>query len=254
MEAAPAPQPGEPCLAGARPLRPVQRARLDAALQPAPPHRLRPADRRIEPLPPARLEDPGASGARLRAWRRDHHRAARPGHLQRGGHGARRAAPRRGVQPARSPDRRPLHLRFHGRRLHDGRHLARVLLARRDARPRQADRGLRRQRHLDRLGQGRDQAVVHRRRAQALRVLRLARHRAARRPRRRGAGPGAQARQARKEPSDPDSRQDDDRQGRAHQGQHRRRPRRRARRTGGGRDAPGYRLAVSGVRDSPARL
>ena len=40
--------------------------------------------------------------------------------------------------------------------------------------PGQADRPVRRQRHLDRLRQGPDQAVVHRRRTQALRVLRLA--------------------------------------------------------------------------------
>src|SRR5438046_1259604 len=50
--------------------------------------------------------------------------------------------------------------------------------------PGQADRDLRRQRHLDRLGQGPDQAVVHGRRAPALRVLRLAGDPERRRPRR----------------------------------------------------------------------
>ena len=60
---------------------------------------------------------------------------------------------------------RPLHLCLPGRRLHDGRHLARGLRARRHPGPGQADRLLRRQRHLDRLREGPDQAVVHRRRA-----------------------------------------------------------------------------------------
>ena len=39
--------------------------------------------------------------------RRDDHRAARPGHRQRRGHGARREAAGRRVQPARPHDRRP---------------------------------------------------------------------------------------------------------------------------------------------------
>ena len=60
------------------------------------------------------------------------------------------------------------------RRLHDGRRFARGLRARRDAGAGQADRLLRRQRHFDRLGEGLDQAVVHRRCAPSLRGLRLA--------------------------------------------------------------------------------
>ena len=102
---------------------------------------------------------PGHPGVRLRAGRGDHHRAARAGHRQRGRHGARRAAARGGVQPAGLRHRRPPHLRVPRRRLHDGRHLARGLLARRHARPGQADRLLRRQRHLDRLGEGPDRAA-----------------------------------------------------------------------------------------------
>ena len=79
----------------------------------------------------------------------------------------------------RLSDRRPLHLRVHGRRLHDGRHLARSRVARRHAQARQADRDLGRQRHLDRRRSAR---LVHRRHAGALRGLRLgsaARHRRA---------------------------------------------------------------------------
>ena len=56
----------------------------------------------------------------------------------------------RGVQPARARDRRPPHLCVPRRRLPDGGHLARGLLAGRHARAGQADRRLRRQRHLDR--------------------------------------------------------------------------------------------------------
>ena len=62
------------------------------------------ADGGAEALPPARLEDPGAPGARLRAGRRDHHRAARPGHRQRRRHGARREAARRASSTGPSLD------------------------------------------------------------------------------------------------------------------------------------------------------
>ena len=44
----------------------------------------------------------------------------------------RREAARRGLQPARPRDRRPPHLRLRGRRLPDGRHLPRSVLARRN--------------------------------------------------------------------------------------------------------------------------
>ena len=125
---------------------------------------------------------PGPSGGRRHARRRDHHRPARAGTRQRGRHGARREAARRGVQPARPRDRRSPHLRVPRRRLPDGGHLARGLLARRHAGPGQADRALRRQRHLDRR---RVEGLVHRRHAAALRGLRLARDPRRRRPRRR---------------------------------------------------------------------
>ena len=87
-----------------------------------------------------------------------------------------------------SCDRRSPHLRLLRRRLPDGRRLARGLLARRHAGPRQAHRLLRRQRHLDRRQGGR---LVYRRHAAALRGLRLARGARRRRPRRRGGGAGA---------------------------------------------------------------
>ena len=57
----PAPQPGQPGLGRPRPLRAVERPRLDAALRAAAPDRLRPADRRAEALPPAALEDARAT-------------------------------------------------------------------------------------------------------------------------------------------------------------------------------------------------
>ena len=73
-------------------------------------------------------------------------------------------------------DRRSPHLRVPRRRLPDGRHLARSVLARRHAGAGQADRVLRRQRHLDRLRERRRcKQLVHRRHAEALRSLRLAR-------------------------------------------------------------------------------
>ena len=72
------------------------------------------------------------------ARRRDDDRAARPGTRQRRRHGARRAAARRRVQSPRPRDRRSPHVRVRRRRLPDGRHLARGVLARRHARPRQA--------------------------------------------------------------------------------------------------------------------
>ena len=118
---------------------------------------------------------PGHPGARPDARRRDHHRPARPGLRQRGRHGARREAAGRRVQPPRPRHGRSPHLRVHRRRLPDGRHLARGVLARRHAGARQADRALRRQRHLDRLDKVDGWFTDDTR--QALRGLRLARDR-----------------------------------------------------------------------------
>ena len=53
VERLPQPQPEQPEVVQPRPLRAVQRPRLDAAVRAAAPDRLRPADRRAEELPPA---------------------------------------------------------------------------------------------------------------------------------------------------------------------------------------------------------
>ena len=109
---------------------------------------------------------------RPRAGRRDDHRPAR----------ARASRPRsawrsasacspRASTAASTPDRQ-LHVLHRLRRRHRGGHLVRGVLARRPPRPRQADRLLRRQPHLDR---GRHGARVLRGRRRALRGLRLAR-------------------------------------------------------------------------------
>ena len=155
-------------------------------------------------------------GSRTRAIRTRHRarrrtRAAGARARQRGGHGPRRASRRAFNRQARH--RRSLHLRLPRRRLHDGRHLPRGLLARRHARPGQTHCRLRRQRHLDRFRQGRDPPVVHRRRAPALRRLRLARRRPGRRPRRGGRRRRSSG-QAREGPPDAHHREDHDRQGR----------------------------------------
>ena len=86
-------------LAQPRPLRALGRPRLGAPLRTPPSLRLRPPDRRAAPLPPARIEDARPPRARAHAGRRDHHRPARSGTLQRGRHGDRRAHARRSLQP-----------------------------------------------------------------------------------------------------------------------------------------------------------
>ena len=113
-------------------------ATVDAAVCAVAPDGVRPADRRAEAVPAAALEDARAPGSRRDARRRDDDRAARPGHFQRGRHGARGAIARGGIQPARPHHRRPPDLCVPGRRLPDGRHFARGLLARGDVGPREA--------------------------------------------------------------------------------------------------------------------
>ena len=143
------------------------------------------------------------------AGRRDHHRPARAGSRQRGRHGDRRAASRRRVRRHRQPQ----DLRDRVRRRPDGRHQPGGHRARRASEAQQADRAVRRQRHLDRR---RAVAVRQRRSGQALRgggLECLAR----RRPRcsgdRRGTGKGAELR-----PPGADRLQDADRLRRADQG------------------------------------
>ena len=79
------------------------------------------------------------------ARHRDDHRPARPGPRQRRRHGAVGAPAERA---ARRRHHRPPHLRHRRRRLPHGRHQPRGDIARRPSRPRQADRAVRRQRHL----------------------------------------------------------------------------------------------------------
>ena len=169
VEPLPALRPRRSRVAGPRPLRALRRARLGAALRPAPPRRLRPADRGAAPLPPARLEDPGPPRARPRPRRRDDHRSARPGARQLRRHGdraagARGALRRRALRLPRVGDRE--------RRRHDGRGRLRGVVARRPPAPGQPQRPLRRQPDLHRRL---DRPRLLRGRGGALRRLRLAR-------------------------------------------------------------------------------
>ena len=135
-------------LARPRPLHPVGRPRLDAALFAAASHRLRRHDaRRAEAFSPARQPHRRASGIRPRQRHRDDHRTARPGARQRRGLRAGRAPARRTLRPRR---RRSLHLRHRRRRLPDGRHRPGGDHPGRPSRARPPDRAVRRQRHLDR--------------------------------------------------------------------------------------------------------
>ena len=166
--------PNEPALVQSRPLRAVERPRLDAAVRAAAPDRLRPADRRDEALPPAASRRRRAipKRRRRRASRRRPVRSARASPTRSAWRSPRKLLAQRST--ARSRDRRPLHLRVHGRRLPDGRHLARSrslagtlelgkLIAIYD------DNGI----SID----GEVRRLVHRRHAGALRGLRLGRHR-----------------------------------------------------------------------------
>ena len=113
--------PRNPALVRSRPLRALGRPRLDAALQPAAPDRLRPVARRHQAVPPVGQQDAGAPRARPHAGRGDHHRAARAGLRQRGRHGDRRGAARGALQPSRIRGHRSRHLRDRQRRRPDGR-------------------------------------------------------------------------------------------------------------------------------------
>ncbi len=179
VDAAPAPQPGRPGLDRPRPLRAVQRPRLDAALRPAAPHRLRPADRRTAPVPATAFAHARPPRSRGHAGRRDHHRSAGPGPGQRRRHGARPGAAGGRIQSPGTRTDRPRHLRLRRRRLPDGRHFPRSLLAGRHPGPVAPDRVLRRQRHLHRR---RGPGLVRRRHPGALRGLRLERPARGRRP------------------------------------------------------------------------
>ena len=190
---APQAQPAQPALARPRPLRAVQRPRVDAAVRAAAPERLRAADGRAAQLPPAAQQDARPPRGGRDARRRDHHRPAGPGFRQRRGHGAGREAAGARIQPPRPRGGRPPHLRLHGRRLHDGRHQPRSRRAGRCLEAEQAGGAVRRQRHQHRR---RGAPLVRGQRAPALRGPWLGCHRPRRRPGRgrggRGAGAGAQ--------------------------------------------------------------
>ena len=242
VHAVPALRPGRARVARSRPLRAVGRARLDAALRAALPDRLSGhGPRAAAALSPARLAHRGPSRIRPCARHRDHHRTARPGPRQRGRHGARRAP---SARPVRGGSGRPPHLRDRERRRPDGGHQPRGVLVRRPPAPRPPDRALRRQPHLDRRVDG---ARPVRRRAHAVRGVRLAgqRDRRPRSRRDRGRSGGGRGRG----PAEPDRVPHHDRLRRAAQGGHRRDPWLAARRRRGGGGAPGARLALSAVRD-----
>ena len=157
----------DPALARPRPLRPVGRPRLDAALCASLFDRRRrrqgPDDRRPEAFPAARLEDAGPSGIRPRARRRDDDGPVGAGHRDLGRHGDRRAD----AGGAFSGDRRPSHLRARFRRRPDGGRQPGGDRHRRPSQALQAHRLLRRQRHLDRR---QDVARRFRRSGHALRI------------------------------------------------------------------------------------
>ena len=94
--------PAESALAGPRPLRAVERARLDAAVRAAAPVRLRPAARRAEALPPAALEDAGAPRVRrdARASRRPPGRSGRASPTRSAWRWPRSCSPRSSTGPA----------------------------------------------------------------------------------------------------------------------------------------------------------
>ena len=231
MEPLPALRPGAAGVAQPRPVRALLRPRFGAALRAAPPGRLRAAAGRAARLPPARLDDAGPPGVRADPRRRDHHRAARPGAVQRGRHGDRPAAAGGTLQPRRLSPVRPSHLGARQRRRPDGGRRLGGLVAGRPPRARPADRLLRRQRDHDRRP---DLAVVQRRRRQALRGLRLARPAGRGRQRPRGADGGGRGGAGRRGAAVAHRGAHPHRLWQPDQAGHRRRPRRAARRRGGG--------------------
>ena len=122
-----------PDLAQPRPLRPLQRPRLDAAVVRSPPHRDAGGERRLRAarravgdarrhpaLPPDREQGARPPRVSLGLGRRDDHGAPRPGRRDERGDGDRAQVARRALQPAGLPDLRLRHLRRGRRRLPDG--------------------------------------------------------------------------------------------------------------------------------------
>ena len=164
--------PADPEVVQPRPLRALRRPRLDAALQPAAPGRLRSAAGAAQAVPPARQHHARPSRIRGHAGRRDDHRPAGAGLRHGRRHGAGRGAPGRDLQPARLSRRGSLHLRHRRRRRPGGRDQPRGGLAGRPSQAGQADLLLRRQPHQHRRA---DLAFLQRQRAAAVRGVRLAR-------------------------------------------------------------------------------
>ncbi len=137
-----------PEMAGPRPLRALRRPRLDAAVRAAVSDRQRgDDDRPDQALPPAGLDHAGASGKLRHPGRRDDDRPAGARHRHRRRHGDGGTAPGRLL---RRRSGRPFHLRARLRRRPDGRHQPRGHRARWPPEAEQADRAVRRQRHLHR--------------------------------------------------------------------------------------------------------
>ncbi len=193
------------------------------------PHGLRPAHRGAEELPPAAQQDGRPPRIRHHPRRRDDHRPAGPGHHQRRGLRAGREAAGPRVQPQerrRGPHHRgPPHLRVPRRRLPDGGHQPGGDLAGRRLEAGQADRALRRQRHLHRRP---GRALVRGRHAGPLPRQRLERDRTGRWPRRGGRGRRGAERQDQHRQAHPDRLQDRHRQGFAQPRRHLQGPRRAA--------------------------
>ena len=160
-------RPFRPRLARPRPLRPVGRPRLDAALCAAAPHRLCRDDAAADQGFPA-MGFAHRGPSRIRPCRRDRDddRPARPGAGQ-----CRGLRHRRGIaaRPLRRGSRRPPHLVHRRRRLPDGGHQPGGDHARRNAAALAPDRALRRQRHHHR------RPHLHHRRDRPARPLRRVR-------------------------------------------------------------------------------
>ena len=173
------PQSGGSIVHRPRSLRAVFGARVGAPVCGDAPHGLRGHDDRpAQALSSVAQPDAWPSRVPLDARRGGFDGTARPGPLERRGHGDRRGAPGDAVQPARPRCVRPLHVRARrGRRLH-GRRAGRGGLPGRSPPARQTRRTLRLER-CDPVGH--HVARVHRRRRGALPRVRLARARNCRR-------------------------------------------------------------------------
>ena len=240
VDSLPSPQSEEPALVGSRPLRPLRGPWLGAALLAAPFDGLRSLARSAQAVPTVGERDAGASGEPRHGRRRSLDRPARAGRRQRTRHGDRRSPPRGALQPPRTRDLPPLHLRPRLRRRHDGGRAERGELARGSPRPRPPHRPLRQQ-PCDAVGDDADR--LHRGRRRALPRLRLARAGGRRRQRPGRDRARDSERQGRTRPAVADLGADGARLWRARQAGHLRRARQPARRRRGAQGEAEPRLA-----------